>query len=214
MATRLEALDPGGHNVRIYDLVEHDAVFGELVLHPAVWPLVDALLAHDTLLSNFTANIALPGSGSMNPHNDQSTVMPEPWRELYALNAIWCFDDVDEENGATRYLPGSHRIERFEDVPADPRAGMRSFEARAGSVIAMDGRVWHTSGENRTAARERAMGFAFYTRSFLRTQCNWAATLSSATRARLSPELEALLGLRGGNMGYGAYLASDGLPGR
>ena len=212
MPTRLEALDPGGQNVRVYDLIEHDPAFGELALFPRVMTVVDALLEHDWLLSNFTANIALPGSGSMNAHCDQSTVMPGPWPTMFALNAIWCLDDCDEENGATRYLPGSHRITRFEDVPADPKRGMQPFEARAGSVIIMHGRMWHTSGENRSSNRERALLFAFYARSFLRTQSNWPVSLSRETRGRLSPELAERLGLRGGNTAHGAYLAGDGPP--
>ena len=35
----------------------------------------------------------------MNAHNDQSTVMPEPWTIRYTMNAIWCLDDVEEANG-------------------------------------------------------------------------------------------------------------------
>lgn len=207
--TRLEALDPGGRNVRIYDLLEHDPVFVELVSHPAVVPYVQHWLADDMMISNFSANIALPGSGSMNAHCDQSTVMPEPWPELFALNAIWCLDDADEENGATRYLPGSHRFTRFADVPEDPKAGMVAFEARAGSVILMDGRMWHASGENRSAGRERALLFAFYARSFLRLQNNWWQTLSRETRRSLSPQMKEWLGLTSGNMAYGRYLASE-----
>ncbi len=207
MPTRLEALDPGGRNVRVYDLIEHDPVFAELATHPAVAPTVSVLLEGDVALSNFTANVALPGSRSMNPHCDQSTVMPEPWPELYAMNAIWCLDDVDEENGATRYLPGSHRFTRFAEVPDDPARGMIAFEATAGSVVLMDGRVWHTSGPNRSRDRERALLFAFYARSFLRHQCNWGRSLSREARARLSPRLREWLGLEGGNTGYGRYLA-------
>jgi ectoine hydroxylase-related dioxygenase (phytanoyl-CoA dioxygenase family) len=140
--------------------------------------------------------------------------MPEPWPVMFAMNAIWCLDDTDEENGATRYLPGSHRITRFEDVPDDPTVGMKPFEARAGSVILMHGRMWHTSGANLSEARERALLFAFYARSFLRTQCNWNRSLSPETRRRLSPELKERLGMQGGNVAYGSYLASDGRPGR
>ena len=77
----------------------------------------------------------------------------------------------------------------------------------------MHGRMWHTSGENRSLGRERAMLFAFYARSFLRTQCNWAQSLSRETRKRLTPEQADRLGLRGGNTQHGAYLAGDGRPG-
>ncbi|NIS31396.1 MAG: phytanoyl-CoA dioxygenase family protein, partial [Actinobacteria bacterium] len=111
MPVRLEDLDPGGRNIRVYDLLAHGRVFAELAAHPRVLPYVEALLGPDVILSNFTANTALPGSGSMNAHNDQSTVMPEPWPTLETMNAIWCLHDVDEENGATRYLPGSHHFE-------------------------------------------------------------------------------------------------------
>ena len=68
------------------------------------------------------ARVALPGSQSMNAHNDQSTLHPEPWNDLWCLNVIWCLDDVDEGNGATRYLPGSHRIRWRSELPVDPAA--------------------------------------------------------------------------------------------
>lgn len=206
--TRIDALDPGGRNVRIYDLIEHSPVFVHLVTHPAVIPYVERFLDGDLAVSNFTANIALPGSGSMNAHNDQSTVMPEPWPARYSMNAIWCLDDVDEGNGATRYLPGSHRVTCFAEVPEDPKQGMVAFEASAGSVILMDGRLWHTSGANTSDDRERAMMFAFYTRSFLRHQANWWRVLSPETRRSLDPQLKEWLGLRGGNMAHGTYLAN------
>jgi ectoine hydroxylase-related dioxygenase (phytanoyl-CoA dioxygenase family) len=205
--TRMDYLDPGGRNVRVYDLIEYSPVFADLVTHPAVVPYVARLLDGDLAVSNFSANIALPGSRSMNAHNDQSTVMPEPWTTRFTMNAIWCLDDTDEANGATRYLPGSHRLTCFADVPDDPTEGMRSFEAAAGSVILMDGRLWHTSGANTSPNRERALLFAFYARSFLRHQNNWNRSLSRDTRQRLDPQLKEWLGLGTGNMGYGAYLA-------
>jgi len=207
VATRMEFLDPGGCNIRVHDLIAHDPVFAELVVHPAVLPYIDRILVGDVAVSNFTANTALPGSGSMNPHNDQSTVMPEPWTTCYAMNAIWCLDDTDEGNGATRYLPRSHRYTCFAEVPDDPTQGMRSFEAPAGSVILMDGRLWHTSGANSSTDRERALLFAFYARSFLRHQNNWNRSLSAETRRSLDPALREMLGLGAGNMALGSYLA-------
>lgn len=208
MPTRMDYLDPGGQNIRVYDLLAHDPVFLDLVTHPAVLPTVADLLDGDLAISNFTANIALPGSRSMNAHNDQSTVMPEPWLACYTMNAIWCLDDTDEANGATRYLPGSHRFTTFAEVPDDPTAGMRAFEATAGSVILMDGRMWHTSGANTTTDRERALLFAFYACSFLRHQANWGRSLPREVRATLSPQVKEWLGLGLGNIALGTYLAS------
>ncbi|MGI9601176.1 MAG: phytanoyl-CoA dioxygenase family protein [Acidimicrobiales bacterium] len=209
--TRMEILDPGGQNVRVYDLPEHDVVFQELVAHPRVMDHVDEILAHDPMISNFTANIALPGSGSMKAHCDQSTVMPAPWPECDTMNAIWCLDDIDEGNGATRYLPHSHRFTDWSAVPDHPELDMVAFEAAAGSVILMDGRMWHTSGPNRSRDRERALLFAFYSRSYIRLQNNWFQSLSDTTQAELSPQLRHWLGLSSGNMAHGTYLTA-GVP--
>ena len=210
--TRMDYLDPGAQNIRIYDLLEYHPVFVELIAHPVVIAHVAHLLDGDLSISNFSANIALPGSRSMNAHNDQSTVMPEPWPTRFTMNAIWCLDDTYEANGATRYLPGSHRYTCFAEVPDDPASGMVPFEAAAGSVILMDGRLWHTSGANTTESSERALLFAFYARSFLRHQNNWGRALSAETRRTLSPQLKEWLGLGGGNIRHGTYLASAPIP--
>lgn len=193
--TRNIGIDPNEHNVRVFDLIDLDPVFVELIQHPLGIELVTSLLGPGFLISNFTANIALPGSQSMTPHSDQSIVVPEPWLAPWSINIIWCLTDVHAANGATRYLPMSHQIGWAKDVPADPRVGMRPFEAAAGSIIAMDGRLWHTSGANVTAGEERALLFGYYSRDFIRPQTNWNATLSPATLASLSPQMHRWLGL-------------------
>jgi ectoine hydroxylase-related dioxygenase (phytanoyl-CoA dioxygenase family) len=206
--TMWEDLDPKARNMRIPDLLAYDHVFADLVMDTQVIPYVAALLGPRWMISNFSGNIALPGSGSMNAHCDQSTIMPEPWPVQHCLNAIWCLDDVDEGNGATRYLPGSHLYTRFADVPGDPKQGMRPFEASAGSVIIMHGRMWHTSGENTSTDRERCMLFAFYASDFLRLQANFWQVVPDDLLSGFSPELQFRLGLTSPNRGYGAYLVS------
>ena len=134
-------LSKGGHN-----LLDIDPVFRELIRHPRALELVLSLLGEAFLISNFTANIARPGARSMPVHSDQALVTPEPWLHPWAMNVIWCLDDVHEGNGATRYVPGSPDYKSFDDVPADIDARSVAWEAPAGSIIAMDGRMWHTSG--------------------------------------------------------------------
>jgi ectoine hydroxylase-related dioxygenase (phytanoyl-CoA dioxygenase family) len=193
--TFIPGLDPNPSNVRVFNLLDLDAVFRELIVHPVALSIVRQLLGNQFIISNFTANIAKPGSGSMFIHSDQAVVIPEPWLEPWSMNIIWCLDDCREENGATRYLPGSHRLTRAEELPGDAAARMAPFEAPAGAIIALDGRVWHTSGENCTDDEERALLFGYYTRAFIRPQWNWNASLSPETQAALGPELQNLLGL-------------------
>lgn len=195
ISTYSETLDPNDANIRVYHLPEWDRVFIELLRHPVAKALVEASIGPQTIVSNFTANIALPGSGSMNVHSDQALVVPPPWLEPWAMNVIWCLDDVHEANGATRYVPGSQNYTRFEDVPDDLVERSVAFSAPAGSIIAMDGRVWHTSGANVTQSERRAMMFAYYTRDFIRPQVNWAAVLSPETQASLDDEEREMFGL-------------------
>lgn len=193
--TFMPVLDPNDRNVRVFNLLDIDPVFVELIQHPLGIALVRDLLGDGFLISNFTANIALPGSRSMHLHSDQAIVIPEPWFEAWAINIIWCLDDVREANGATRYVPNSHRVTRQSELPPDAVARTRPFEAPAGSIIAMDGRMWHTSGANTTQRDERALLFGYYSADFIRPQVNWNVVLSPATQASLSPQMVEWLGL-------------------
>ncbi|MEC9347777.1 MAG: phytanoyl-CoA dioxygenase family protein [Pseudomonadota bacterium] len=193
--TRYARLDPNDANVRVFNLLDLDLVFIELIAHPLALEIVGHVLTDAFIVSNFTANIALPGSGSMQIHSDQSIVIPAPWNEPWSMNIIWCLDDVRGENGATLYLPGSHRFRDAGELPADMADRMVPFEAPAGSIIAMEGRLWHTSGANVTRDEERALLFGYYSRSFIRPQWNFNVGLSTETQAGLSPYLRHLLGL-------------------
>jgi len=195
VSTFMPVLDPNASNVRVFFLLELDPVFRELIAHPTAVEMVQSLLGREFLISNFTANIARPGSKSMALHSDQSLVVPEPWVEPWALNIIWCLTDVTFENGATLFIPGSHRWQGRGDVPADAVKRLQPFEAKAGSIIVMEGRIWHTSGANITPDQDRALLFGYYTRPFLRQQVNWNAGLSAATQASLTPQMRRWLGL-------------------
>jgi ectoine hydroxylase-related dioxygenase (phytanoyl-CoA dioxygenase family) len=183
------------NNVRVMNLPACDPLFGELLEHPLVDAVVGKLLGRTYVISNFTANIASPGSGSMALHSDQALVAPEPWLHRWSVNIIWCFGDVRPENGATRYVPCSHRYATNAELPADLGEQLVPFTAPAGSIAVMDGRVWHTSGANVTADEDRPLAFAYYTRAFVRPQWNWSAALRHDVRVGFSPTMRYRLSL-------------------
>jgi ectoine hydroxylase-related dioxygenase (phytanoyl-CoA dioxygenase family) len=193
--TFISRLDPNDRNVRVFNLLDLDPVFVDLIQHPAAIDGVQTLLGENFIISNFTANIALPGSQSMRLHSDQSIVVPEPWYHPWAINMIWCLNDVDEENGATRFIPGSHKMRWKCELPGNAEEQTIPFQARAGSIVVMDGRLWHTSGANVSKSRERALLFGYYSSSFIRGQQNWNASLSASTIRTLSPQMCEWLGL-------------------
>lgn len=212
--TFLPQLDPNDRNVRVFYLLALDPIFRALIQHPLATRLAAALLGDAFIVSNFTANTALPGSGSMAIHSDQSLVVPEPWVSPWAMNVIWCLTDTCFENGATLYIPGSHRWTGRADVPEDAHEQLQPFEAPAGSIICMDARLWHTSGRNITKDQERALLFAYYSKPFLRPQVNWNALLGADLQAGFDDIMRERLGLNiTANVGEGVKLSTKAQSG-
>ncbi|KID73869.1 Dioxygenase af480 [Metarhizium brunneum] len=193
-------LDPNSSNVRVFYLPELDEYFRDMLTHPTAIELTKSLLGEKFLVSNFSANIARPGSESMALHSDQSIVLPEPWLDVWAVNVIWCLTKVTKENGATLYIPRSNKWTRWQDVPENAPEFLVPFEADAGDIIVLDGRLWHTSGSNTTKNEDRAILFAYYSAPYMRPLVNWTAKLPSKLQQTLSPELKELFGL--GHIGY------------
>ncbi|KAG8158574.1 hypothetical protein KVR01_011696 [Diaporthe batatas] len=180
-------LDPNPANLRVFYLPEHDKLFRDLVVHPTAAEMARSVLGEKMLLSNFSANIARPGSESMALHSDQSIVLPEPWHHINTVNVIWCLTRMTKENGATLYIPGSNKWTQYSD-------------AEAGDIVVLDGRLWHTSGSNVTEDEDRAILFAYYASPYMRQLVNWTAKLPKELQESLSPELKELFGLS--HIGY------------
>jgi ectoine hydroxylase-related dioxygenase (phytanoyl-CoA dioxygenase family) len=100
----------------------------------------------------------LPGFGQQGLHAD--------WMErsdasqFFALTAIWMIDDFTPGNGATRLVPGSHRIARpLAKAFAQPAArhpDERIVTAKAGSVLVFNGHTWHSGRKNESHGPRRA----------------------------------------------------------
>ena len=70
----------------------------------------------------------------------------------------------------------------------------------------MDGRLWHTSGRNVTKDSDRALLFAYYSRSFIRPQANWHEVLRPEVIGGLSARQRQLFGFGPLANAYGAAL--------
>lgn len=187
--------DQGDCNERLLDIVCRDKAFRDLVEHPLTTAVASSWLKPRYRLSSFGANVTTPGSKEMFIHADQIYV-PAPWPSYpVALNLIWALDDFTLERGATHFLPGSHRSDRGPDTTR-VYPGTEPILCKAGSVVAMDARVWHHTGANTTADERRVALLLYFVNWFILPQQDWAAMVGPELREELSPLMLELLGFR------------------
>ena len=186
----------GPRNQRVYALTHKGVEFLFLLEHPVLWGLMSHVLGPDFLLSSITANIAGPGGPPMALHPDQGYV-PPPWPPYpLVANIMWMLDDFTAENGATRFVPGSHR-----GAVGGPTDQVRATDAvpvtgRAGSVLCFDGRVLHQTGANTTADQLRHGVLTYCCKPWIRQQENSCLSVPEALWPGLSEPLRQLVGLR------------------
>jgi ectoine hydroxylase-related dioxygenase (phytanoyl-CoA dioxygenase family) len=184
-------LESEGANQRVFNLVNKGEVFEDIVQHADVMAVVGKLLG-DFILSGFSSNTTGPGGEEMMLHSDSGYVPPPHPEYLLSANAIWMLDDFTEENGGTRYVPGSHKLRTNPDPGREyttvPILG------KAGSVAFLHGYTWHKTGNNTSRDQQRRALFAYYVRPFLRVQENHIVSVREEVWHRASPALRHLLG--------------------
>jgi ectoine hydroxylase-related dioxygenase (phytanoyl-CoA dioxygenase family) len=116
-------------------------------------PLIEALL--DEALGagwnhlSFISNVSYPGCHPQGLHQDQSLIAPYHFAGAPVLvNVVYILQDVNEVNGGTLIVPASHRAMtdgKFGALPPPIH-----LEAKAGTILLMDGRVLHGGAVNRS----------------------------------------------------------------
>lgn len=189
----------GPDNQRVFGLLSKGPEFSDVAEHPVALALMSHLLHPSFLLSSITANITGPGGHPMVLHYDQDYV-PQPWPAMpLVANLIWMLDDFTEENGATRFVPGSH-LEDHAGWTAESM-GERASETVAatgsvGSLVCLDGRVLHQTGGNTTQDKQRHGVITYYCQPWMRQQENFSLSIPPEVWPTLSPRVRNLVGLK------------------
>lgn len=185
-------LEPGAR--RLANLVNKGRIFEQIIVTPEILECMAEVLGPRFKLSSLNVRSADPHSASGQPlHSDSAAVADQSG--YWVCNSVWMLDDFTAENGATRFVPGSHRWGRI--PPAEfyqPHPGERLITGEAGTVVVMNAHMWHGGTANRTAAPRRAM-HVYYTRWDKPQQLYQKRLLDVAVQARLSPEARAILAL-------------------
>jgi ectoine hydroxylase-related dioxygenase (phytanoyl-CoA dioxygenase family) len=186
----------GPRNQRVYALTHKGDEFLFLLEHPVLWGLMTRVLGPDFLLSSITANIAGPGGPPMALHPDQGYI-PPPWPPYpLVANIMWMLDDFTAENGATRFVPGSHRAASGGPTDQARAADAIPVTGPAGSVLCFDGRVLHQTGANTTAGELRHGVLTYCCKPWIRQQENSCLSVPEALWPRLSEPVRQLVGLK------------------
>ncbi|HEY5646441.1 MAG TPA: phytanoyl-CoA dioxygenase family protein [Pseudomonadales bacterium] len=189
--------EPGGnlfeghHTIRIYNLLARDPVFQAVPVHPAVLPVVEGVLDKGCLVSSLSSISIDPGEVAQPIHADDTLIgLPRPHQPL-VCNSMWALTDFTEENGATRIVPGSHRLDSKPDYGTHPDS--IAAEMSRGSVLIWNGSLWHGGGANRSA--ERRVGIAMnYCAGFIRQQENQQLGIPLELARTFEPRLQELAG--------------------
>ena len=197
-------LKVGSTTTRFSDLVNRGEEIDALYMFP---PLLDAccrVIGRPFKLSSLTARTLRPHSLSGELHVD----VRRDSADWPLLGFILMLDDFRPENGATRFVPGSHRwLSAPEDTISELRADYDPQVQAcgpAGSLLIFNGSTWHDHSANRSDKPRRSLQGAFIPRDG-NAGTDFAARLQPETRARLSPLAQYVLAIQSSSGCVGSH---------
>jgi ectoine hydroxylase-related dioxygenase (phytanoyl-CoA dioxygenase family) len=153
-----DAQESATQHVRLDEHTPERDAWKELEEHAAVCAAARHVLGRPFRVRDIHGRNPLPGFGQQGLHSDWPPRLAE--EPFSVVTAIFMFDDFTESNGATRVVPGSHRftgaIPKSLGQPLSHHASERIITGSAGSVLVMNGHVWHSGRKNESTASRRA----------------------------------------------------------
>ena len=153
---------------QIDDLALFHTTFAELVCHPPTLDVLELLFGSTEFSFNYL--VGLPKEARVgNGISDGNFHRDTPAEEFTAVNTvlvILCLDDMAADNGATAFVPGSHRVSDEEakrpcwrDVDKDSISPEDRFvvSCPAGSGVFFNTKVLHAAGHNRSERTRHAL---------------------------------------------------------
>ena len=175
---------------RIYALFAKTRTFDGAATGALLLAVLDEVLGHYQLSAPVGIRIG-PGEKAQILHRDDSIYpVPEP-RPPLVVNTMWPLDEFTEENGATRFIPGSHRWEPGRRPAGSDEVVVATMSP--GSAMFYLGSLWHGGGANRTE-QPRLGVILEYASAWLRPQENHCLAVPREIVRELPDRLQELLG--------------------
>ncbi|MBC5824709.1 MAG: phytanoyl-CoA dioxygenase family protein [Candidatus Eremiobacteraeota bacterium] len=136
-------------------------VFEPAWTSPKIRAVVEQLLGPQARVARAHFRAPQPGFGAQTLHADcPEPIMPGDERIATAIVALVDFNEV---NGATRLVPGSHKVPRLA-LPANPEdrfPGQIAVRCAAGDAIVFSGHLRHSGTRNRSRERRDSLQISF-----------------------------------------------------
>jgi len=183
-AARPDEVKIGSTSVRIDGLLGRAPKLAAILSHPPLLSAAAALIGGPFKLSAFHARSISAGAGAQTMHQDVA-----PGRDGWPLlGFIFMVDAFTEENGATRFLPGSADLAELPDTAPN----IEQACGPAGSMLLFDGSVWHGHGANLTSRCRRSVQGALIPKA-ARSAVDHRRTLRPKIWAAFPQEVRSLL---------------------
>lgn len=116
--------------------------------------------------------------------------MPQPGPNTTMVQLGFVLEDMDESNGCTLIVPGSHLLGEYSDRDL---LHHHPIPAKAGDIVVWDARVWHGSGANNTDGTRWNI-VATFQRWWVKQSFDMPRALPQKIFDQLSNQQKALLG--------------------
>ncbi len=178
-------------SLRVKDFVNRSQEFDCVYIHPPLLAACISVIGGSFKLSNTCARTLSPGAPAQPLHVDVKRG-DDDWP---MVGYIWMIDAFDAENGATRFVPGSHlRPGSPDGVDTIDGDGVALACGPAGSLIVFDASVWHGHTANRSASPRRSVQGHFVARD-ARSAIDYRLRMKAETLSRLGDVAKYLLEL-------------------
>ena len=182
--------------------------------------LITEALGAGWISTSLIAAVSLEGGVPQALHQDQNNALDS--LSPMSINILTPITDVDETNGGTLVIPGSHLVltEAVRNkTPVGKLPPAINIDAKAGTMVITDGRLLHGTGINHTKS-PRVVMLNGMVRPVLRQQENWMLSVRPEVLRRASPKLLHRMGYQATNgaqtnegHGFGATGQVEELPG-
>jgi ectoine hydroxylase-related dioxygenase (phytanoyl-CoA dioxygenase family) len=116
--------------------------------------------------------------------------IPNPGRFVSAMQVAYLLDDMDESNGCTIVVPGSHRSGEYTDREL---VNVEPVVAKSGDLVIWDSRLWHGTRENKVGASRWAL-IATFTRWWMKQAMDIPKGIPESIYRELTDRQKALMG--------------------